>query len=104
MHKESFHAHIVLAGIALLGFIRSLKSHERGRRCTYQSTMTWEEMFSPFFAITVVDKSVDRSKALVPVGTGAGGGDCSERCSHGVRENCARLFFWPAYPLSARDI
>jgi hypothetical protein len=39
----------------------------------YQGNMTWEEMFTPFFAI-VVDKGVDPSKVLrAPFGTAAGG-------------------------------
>ena len=39
----------------------------------YTGNMTWEEMFSPFFAITV-DKSVDPEKALkVPRPSGTGG-------------------------------
>jgi len=44
-------------------------------RTVYNGNMTWEEMFSPFFAITV-DKGVDPAKALkTPLATGAGGGD-----------------------------
>jgi hypothetical protein len=39
-------------------------------RTVYQGNMTWEEMFAPFFAITV-DKSVNPAKALrVPFSTG----------------------------------
>jgi hypothetical protein len=42
-------------------------------RTVYNGNMTWEEMFSPFFAITV-DKSVDPTKAIkAPRVTGAGG-------------------------------
>jgi hypothetical protein len=38
----------------------------------YHGNMTWEEMFTPFFAITV-DKSVDPAKALKIPFTGPGG-------------------------------
>src|SRR5262249_2141134 len=41
-------------------------------RTVYQGNMTWEEMFAPFFAITV-DKSVDPAKALRIPFTGPGG-------------------------------
>jgi len=42
-------------------------------RTVYNGNMTWEEMFSPFFAITV-DKSVNPAKAITaPRVTGAGG-------------------------------
>jgi len=41
-------------------------------RTVYQGNMTWEEMFAPFFAITV-DKSVDPAKALKIPFTGPGG-------------------------------
>ena len=42
-------------------------------RTVYYGNMTWEEMFSPFFAITV-DKSVDPAKAVKAPRTAAGGG------------------------------
>ena len=43
-------------------------------RTVYRGDMTWEEMFAPFFAITV-DKSVEPAKAIkTPRGAGAGGG------------------------------
>jgi len=38
----------------------------------YYGNMTWEEMFSPFFAITV-DKSVDPKKAVKAPTAGGGG-------------------------------
>jgi len=41
-------------------------------RTVYQGNMTWEEMFAPFFAITV-DKSIDPAKALKIPFTGPGG-------------------------------
>jgi hypothetical protein len=42
-------------------------------RTVYYGNMTWEEMFAPFFAITV-DKSVDPAKAMkAPRNTGGGG-------------------------------
>ncbi len=42
-------------------------------RTVYNGNMTWEEMFSPFFAVTV-DKSVDPAKAIkAPRINGAGG-------------------------------
>ena len=41
-------------------------------RTVYQGNMTWEEMFAPFFAITV-DKSVNPAKALKIPFTGPGG-------------------------------
>jgi hypothetical protein len=41
-------------------------------RTVYYGNMTWEEMFSPFFAITV-DKSVDPKKALKVPPTSGGG-------------------------------
>jgi hypothetical protein len=42
-------------------------------RTVYQGNMTWEEMFAPFFTITV-DKSVDPAKALkTPFASAAGG-------------------------------
>ena len=41
-------------------------------RTVYQGNMTWEEMFAPFFAITV-DKTIDPAKALRIPFTGPGG-------------------------------
>jgi hypothetical protein len=42
-------------------------------RTVYQGNMTWEEMFTPFFAV-VVDQGTDASKVLrAPFGTAAGG-------------------------------
>jgi hypothetical protein len=42
-------------------------------RTVYNGNMTWEEMFSPFFAVTV-DKSVNPAKVIkAPRITGSGG-------------------------------
>ena len=41
-------------------------------RTVYQGNMTWEEMFAPFFAITV-DRTIDPAKALRIPFTGPGG-------------------------------
>jgi hypothetical protein len=41
-------------------------------RTVYQGNMTWEEMFAPFFTITV-DKTVNLAKVLkVPFATAGG--------------------------------
>jgi len=42
-------------------------------RTVYNGNMTWEEMFAPFFAVTV-DKSVDPAKAIRFPRTAVGGG------------------------------
>jgi hypothetical protein len=42
-------------------------------RTVYNGNMTWEEMFAPFFAVTV-DKSVDPNKAVRPPRTAVSGG------------------------------